>query len=467
MARLQGVVIGAGDRGLGAYAPYLRKHRDEGRITAVAEPLATRRQAFAKRYDIPADRQFESYEALLAGRRLGDFALIATGDALHVEPAVLAMQQGYHVLLEKPMALCEADCRRLVEVSEKTGRILQVCHVIRYAPLFVALERTIRSGELGDVVAIQHSENVSYWHYAHSYCRGNWRNVAESSPMILAKSCHDMDLLYWLAGAEPDRLSSLARPTELCAENVPDGAPLHCIDGCAHAQSCPYDAVAMYREMLPMLRDLEKTARPMLLGELFRLVRRWRPLLEKMPFEALRKSAHWTGWPVSVISDDVSPAGIDRALRSTRYGRCVYRVGDNDQVSSQTVSVLFSNGVNASFSMHSTSHREGREIRVDGTRGSAVGRFYLLEQRLDVSDHKTGAVRTVKYPLSFAPHGGGDFRLFAGFLAAVRGEAEPVTSARESLQSHLMAFAADRAQREGVVMEFAGGIARPVPPLST
>jgi len=451
---VEGVVIGAGDRGARAYVSYLRRHPGAAGIVGVAEPDPVRRERFARRHGIPAEACFPDHRELLQRPRKADFALIATGDALHLEPAVLAMERGYHVLLEKPMALCEEDCRRLVEVAERTGRILQVCHVLRYAPFFQALARIVRSGELGQLVTIQHSENVSYWHYAHSYCRGHWRNVADSSPMILAKCCHDLDLLGWLAGSPPARLTSLSRPTLLCAENAPQDAPLHCIEGCPHARQCPYDAVAMYLESAPLSRDLALSRTPAVRAALLRLALAARSALAGLPLGALREALAWRGWPVSAISEDRSPAGVEHALRHTRWGRCVYRVGDNDQVASQSVSVLFRNGVNANFTLHSTSYREGREIRIDGTRGSAVGVFRLAEQRLRVHDHKTGRRRTVRLPRVAAAHGGGDWRLFEGFLAAVRGDAPPQTDARESLQSHLMAFAADRAAREGVVMEW-------------
>jgi len=451
---LTGIVVGAGDRGGHAYPSYLHKRPREARMVAVAEPVEARRNAFARRYDVPSEGLFDDYRDLLAGPRLADFALIATPDSLHLEPALLAMERGYHVLLEKPMAQRESDCRELVAAAEQSDGILQVCHVLRYAPFFDTLKQIVASGELGDIVTIQHSENVSYWHYAHSYCRGNWRNSAESSPMILAKSCHDLDILYWLADCDPVRLTSLARPTELCSKNKPEGAPAFCIEGCPHADRCPYDATAMYLELRPLALDVEKTRKPRYTAALARLFQTHRDALRRLPIPAVQKLARWDGWPISILTSDPSPEGVRAALRTTRYGRCVYQVGDNDQVSSQVVNVLFANGVNASFTMHSTSHREGREIRVDGTRGSAVGGFYNVEQVIEVSDHKTGRARRIHFSTLREPHGGGDHRLFAGFLAAVRGEAQPATSASQLLQSHLMAFAADRAQREGIVVEF-------------
>ncbi len=425
--------------------PLLLEHPELGRIVGVAEADPERRASFAKRFSLPREACFADYRELLDRPARADFVLVATPDALHVEPALRALELGYHVLLEKPMATDEGDCERLVAASERTGRLLQICHVLRYSPLYRAVKEVIDSGELGEIVTIQHSENVSYWHYAHSYCRGRWRNRGESSPMILAKSCHDLDLLCWLADSVPSRLTSLERPTQLCEANAPEDAPEFCVEGCPHAASCPYDAVAMYRDMSPLLLDLRIRTRPPA------TTTSQAPEAEPSDELGLPKAKGWKGWPLTAVSHDITPKGIERALRESRYGRCVYRIGDNDQPSSQNVDVLFENGVNASFTMHSTSHREGRETRIDGTRGSLVAGFYTVEHFVDVTDHKTGRLRKVPLERTAGAHGGSDPKLFAAFLAAISGETAPLTSAQESLWSHRMAFAADRCAREGTV----------------
>ena len=260
--------------------------------------------------------------------------------------------------------------------------------------------------------------------------------------MILAKSCHDLDLLHWWAEAHPAKLSSFERPTELCEANAPEGAPERCIDGCRHAETCPYDAVSMYRDLTPLLLDAAK---------------RSSGLTDVPPPETpaeMPVATGWQDWPVSVLTEDKTPEGIERALHETRYGRCVYRVGDNDQPSSQTVNLLFEGGVNASFTMHSTSYREGRETRIDGTRGSLVAGFYNLEQWLRVFDHKTGATRAVSLEQAGGLHGGADPLLFEGFLASVRGDEPAATSATDALWSHRMAFAADRSARENCIVRW-------------
>ena len=439
-----GILIGAGDRGFGAYASCFLRDPRLGRIVAVADPRDARRSAVAQAFGLAAEQVFADHRALLARPRVADFAIIATPDADHLEPALRAIELGYAVLLEKPMATRAEDCEALVSAVEREEGLLQICHVLRYSPLYAAMKGVIESGELGDVVTIRHSENVSTWHYAHSYTRGSWRNRAASSPMILSKSCHDLDLLHWLAGAPPSRLSSFERATELRPENAPEGAPEFCIEGCAHAARCPYDAVSMYRYRSPILLDLQRRSHPAAaIGS-----------AADPEFVALPVAPEWKGWPVSIITDDPSQAGVLHALRTSDYGRCVYRIGDNGQPASQLVNVQFANDVQASFVMHSNSDREGRETRIDGTRGTLRAGFFHSEQWLEVSDHKSGSRRGIALERGEGGHGGSDPKLLAAFVAAVRGEVEAQTSARESLWSHRMAFAADRSAREGVVVEW-------------
>jgi len=452
MARpLTGVVVGAGDRGYDAYTKLFLEDPTAGRIVAVAEPDPIRTERFAERYGLDASDCHASWEDLFALPRQADFALIATGDRHHVEPTLAALAAGYHVLLEKPMALREDDCVRLVEAADAAGLVLAVCHVYRYSHLFAQLHEVIESGALGDVVTIQQSENVAFWHYAHSYVRGLTRR--SDVPWLLQKSCHDLDLISWMAGAPAVRVSSFVRPTELTDANAPEGAPAFCIEGCPHAATCPYDAVAIYRDLDPVLGDLAMTRRPLGLAPAAAMARKVRPLLARAPVEAIRSKVEWWRWPVAAVTDDHTPEGLDHALRTTVWGRCAYRVGDNDQPSSQTVTVQYANGVNASFTLQSSSYRSMRQVRVDGTRGSAVGELRALDGVLRIHDHKSGRTRRVRLPATFDGHGGGERPLFLDFLDAIRTGRQPTSSGRASLDSHRIAFAAMRSAAEGVVVE--------------
>ena len=200
MVPLTAILIGAGFQGGTAYGPYALSHPHEIRFVAVAEPLDSRRIRFAQEHDIPKERQFHTWKDLLDQRQIADVAFICTPDRLHVAPAIAALERGYDVLLEKPMGTTLADCRQLVETAEHTGRLLQLCHILRYASFFSVVHDIITSGRLGNIITVEHRENLLYWHMAHSYVRGNWRRNESASPMILTKCCHDFDILYWNMG---------------------------------------------------------------------------------------------------------------------------------------------------------------------------------------------------------------------------------------------------------------------------
>jgi predicted dehydrogenase len=339
----------------------------------------------------------------------------------------------------------------MVDAAAAADRVVAVCHVYRFAHVFARLHDVIARGELGDVVTIQLSENVAFWHYAHSYARGHTRN--SKVPWLLQKSCHDLDLLTWLAGAPAGAVSSFTRPTELTSANAPAGAPEFCIEGCPHSKTCPYDAVATYRDLTPVLGDVAMTDRPVGLGPAAKALRAARPKLMDLPTKGISRRLEWWRWPVSAVTDDHTPAGLDTALRTTRWGRCAYRVGDNDQPSSQTVSIRFTNGVLANFTLHSTSYRTMRSVRVDGTAGSAWGELHALDGWLRVTDHKSGRTRRERIPTAFDGHGGGERPLFRDFLQAIETGTEPAVSARQSVESHRIAFAAMNSARTGQVVD--------------
>jgi predicted dehydrogenase len=170
------VLIGAGNRGYEAYGPYALAHPDEIHFVAVAEPDEVRRTRFAQAHGIGSRYRFRHWKDLLEEGQIADAALVCTLDTMHTEPAVAGLQAGYDVLLEKPMATTIEDCVHLACVAERTGRLLQICHVLRYTPFFATVHKLVRSGSLGNIITVEHREDVSYWHMAHSYVRGHWRN---------------------------------------------------------------------------------------------------------------------------------------------------------------------------------------------------------------------------------------------------------------------------------------------------
>jgi len=405
-------IVGGGGRGTG-YASYAKDRPEDVRIVGVAEPRDFYRNRLAQTHQIPAENVFTDWKDLAARERFADAVVISTQDAMHVEPAVALAGNGYHILLEKPMAPNEQDCRRIVDAVEKSGVIFAVCHVMRYTRYTRKLKEMITSGLIGDVVSLQHLEPVGYWHQAHSFVRGNWRNEAESSPMLLAKSCHDLDWIHYIMGVPCLAVSSFGSLKHFRAEEKPEGAGDRCMD-CNIEGQCPYSAVKIYHGRL--------------------------------------QKGH-TGWPVNVVTPEPTEESLRTALRDGPYGRCVYAC-DNNVVDNQVVGMSFEGGRTASFTMTAFTESAGRRTTVFGTRGelrgdgSKITHFDFLTDETQVIDTEAsdGSI--------LGGHGGGDEGVMSRFVAAVAAEDDSkiLSGTRETLESHLMVFAAEQARRENRVV---------------
>ena len=205
---IEAVMIGAGNRATFAYGPYAIEYPNDISMIAVADPDELRRGRFSSFHDIPAEQQFDSWQALCSRPQMARVAINCTQDRTHHASTLALLRAGYDVLLEKPMGVSAAECAELVEVAEQLGRQLQICHVLRFTEFFTALYDIVNSGRLGRIVTIDHRENVSYHHMSHSFVRGNWGNEGKSAPMILAKCCHDLDILLWIMRQRVTHLSS-------------------------------------------------------------------------------------------------------------------------------------------------------------------------------------------------------------------------------------------------------------------
>lgn len=416
MAPVTMVVAGAGGRGTG-YAAYAKERPEEARIVGVAEPRDFYREGLARAHGIPRENVFRTWTDLAARPRLADAVIIATQDRMHAAPAVAFARKGYHILLEKPMAPVERDCRRIVAAAKKARVLFAVCHVMRYTSYTRALKKVVDGGAIGEVVSLQHLEPVGHWHQAHSFVRGNWRNEAESSPMLLSKSCHDLDWIRHIVGRRCRRVSSFGSLVHFRKERRPEGAARRCLD-CRVEKDCAYSAVALY---LGMLRGGRKH------------------------------------WPLDVITTDLTEKGVRKALREGPYGRCVYAC-DNDVVDQQVVNMEFDGGATASFTMTAFTRGRNRETRLFGTKGEIEGDG----DKLRIFDFLSGKTREVDTNAPDASilggHGGGDFGLMRSFVTAVarKDPSLVLSGADESLETHLMVFAAERARRRGTVERIRG-----------
>jgi len=438
-------IVGAGNRGRHTYGRWCLEHPDLARVVAVAETDVARRGTMAAEHGIGTDGAFANWHDLVDGPRPADAIVIATPDREHAAPAIAALGAGYDVILEKPIAPTQPEVDAVDEAASRSTGSVTVAHVLRYTPFFSAVRRLLDEGLIGELVTIEHAERIGYWHFAHSFVRGNWRNEALSSPMILAKACHDLDLIRWLAGDRCIGVASFGGLHHFRSEQAPPGALDRCTDGarrCPAAPDCPFDAVRLYVERTEGIAT----------------------------------------WPISVITEDPSPAGRLAALETGPYGRCVYHA-DNDVADHQVVALDFANGVHATLTVSGLTPDNTRTVTLGGTRGELRGRLDTGE--IEIRRFTPGAdvppdgpwdrdelghaslrgderivLNATAVPLHDG-HGGGDDGLMSDVVARLRARRAHVpgaddaarTSLAESIESHLMAFAAERSRRERRLIE--------------
>jgi len=417
MKKLSAVVVGFGGRGA-TYAKYAMEHPQELEILAVADPNPTRRETAAQRHGIPEEKLYTTWEELAAQPKMADFAILATQDNMHHAPALALIEKGYHLLLEKPMAPTARECKEITEAAERKGVKVVVCHVLRFTNLWRAIKKAIDDGRLGKIMSVIAMENVGHIHQSHSFVRGDWRNTEESTCMIMAKCCHDMDILQWLLGSRCVQVQSFGSRSHFRPENRPEGAPDRCIEGCPHGDSCYYNAVKLY------LEDKENL---------------W-----------FRRTAAQT---IDMPTDEQ----VVEALKTGWYGRCVYAC-DNDVVDHQVVNMQFDDGCTVSFTMNAF-NEGGRGIRVFGTKGELVyepGAEVLKIFPFETRQWEDIPFKGVGNDIT-SGHGGGDTGIMIDLLALLRGEtpSKSVCEVRTSYENHLIGFAAEQARLENRVVSLA------------
>lgn len=413
--KLSVILIGAGNRGE-TYTNIMAQMPRQFQVVGVAEPIESRREQIRLRHNIPEEMCFSHWKDLLALGKCADVALICTMDQQHLEPAMAAISLGYQILLEKPVAPDPQSCLKIARHAEKMGVKVVVCHVLRYTPFFTTLKALIAEGRLGQIVSVNHEECVGNVHQSHSFVRGNWGNAGRSSCMLLQKSCHDLDILQWLIGKKCRKVQSFGSLQYFRQENAPEGAPERCMDGCPQGDTCPYNAVKLYLE---------------------------------------DKKNDWFRTTCARQADPTDEM-IAQALRTTQYGKCVFRC-DNDVVDHQTVNLLFEDGVTVTFTMCAF-NRGGRYIHIMGTKAELRAaldgtgepiRLYDFESRTTQEIPITG-----KDGIS-GGHGGGDEGIIESLYQYLTG-GDPgcsVSDVAVSVDNHLIVFAAEKARETGTVVD--------------
>ncbi len=398
------ILIGAGHRGT-IYADYASQNPDELQIVAVADNNPERRKRTARTHKIAADQCYKDWKDVFIKEKFADAVIIATPDQLHTAPCLAALDAGYDVLLEKPIAPTEEECRLILKRAKETDRIVGVCHVLRYSPYFRELKEVIDAGLIGEIISIQHMEPIEYVHMSHSYVRGKWRNSKMAAPIILAKSSHDTDIIRWLVNSPVHDVHCFGNLRWFKNANAPEGSTERCTDGCKVEDSCAYSALQIY------YRDRKRT------------------YVFDLPED----------------EDEQGPFILEQ-LKTSDYGRCVYRM-DNDQPDHLTVNMLFENGTTAAFSMEAHVSYEGRKTRIMGSKGDIIGDM----ESFVLTDFKTR--KQTSWSLKTDAHGGGDHRLVKDWVQAVYQQNKDLLSStiEVSVESHLMAFGAERSRQNRTI----------------
>ncbi|MGI6768789.1 MAG: Gfo/Idh/MocA family protein [Bacilli bacterium] len=401
------VVIGYGQRGK-FYADCLQRIENT-KLVAVCDTQKSKLDLAQKNYNLREDQLFTNAENLFSKGKIADLAIIASMDQDHYQQAIQALQLGYHLMLEKPIAQNVQECIDIALLAEKMGCKVYVCHVLRYAPIFTSIKEMLVSRKFGDVVTISQTEHVGWWHQAHSYVRGNWRKAKDTTPMIVAKCCHDLDLFVWLTGKKCKRVSSFGSLTYYKRENAPEGSADYCYK-CKLKDECIYNCLKFYT---------------------------------KYPSFAFA-SGQYLG------DGEDKEAIIECFSKETNpYARCVFKC-DNDVVDHQVVNLLFEDDVTAQLTM--TAFCEGgiRTVRVHCTHGSIEANMKNNIIRYEIFGKEAKEFR-VSVGETFGGHGGGDERMVEDIVKDLIGidESLCLTSIDKSVMSHLIGFAAEESRLRG------------------
>lgn len=424
---LSAVIVGAGHRSI-VYASYAETHPEELEIVGVADPDPLRRTVTAERFGIPESHCFEDAESLASVPRFADAAINGTMDHQHVPTSLPLLEAGYHLLLEKPFAVSEDELRALADAANRFERKVSICHVLRYAPFYAAIRREVVAGTIGQIINVQTVEHVSYHHMAVGFVRGKWNSRARCrSSMLMAKCCHDLDLIMWMkSGTSPVSVSSFGSNMQFRPEQAPAGAGTRCLVDCPIEADCLYSARKHY----------------------------------------LDHPERWAFYVWDALEATEQPSDSDREALLTSdspYGRCVWK-SDNDVVDHQSVIVEFEDGATASHNMVGGTSRPSRSIHLLGTTGEIQGvleesRFVIrsidprpnCEYQERVVDLRQGG----DMHGAFGGHGGGDARLVADFVNYLRDGETSISSTtlEDSLNGHLVGFRADMAMEQRSIQQ--------------
>ncbi|MBQ3604265.1 MAG: Gfo/Idh/MocA family oxidoreductase [Clostridia bacterium] len=413
------IIVGGGHRAF-TYAELALQSPEKLKIVGIADPNPFRCEKARKTFGFPKENCFSSAEELAAVPKFADAIINGTMDHQHFETAVPLLKCGYDMLLEKPFVVNMQELDELVDIVKEHGNRVMICHVLRYTPFYLAIKERILAGEIGDIISINMSEHVSYHHASTSYVRGKWGNSDIcKTPMLLAKCCHDMDIMMWLMGdIKPKTVSSCGSIFQYKPEMAPEGAGTKCLVDCPHVNTCLYSAKRIY----------------------------------------IDNPDRWEFYVWSAL-EDMENATIEDKINLLKgdspYGKCIYKSGNN-VVDHQSVMVNFENGATGTHNMIGGASRPLRRIEIVGTKGEIFGEFehndiHVLKINPDPGKEFDEEIIDLSAFCEGGGHGGGDLGLAEDFVNFIRGEKPSVscTTIFDSVTGHKSIFLAEESRLNG------------------
>ncbi len=401
-------VIGAGNRAR-KYLEYAVMHPDELKIVAIVDPVEIRLDQLSDKFNIPAEGRFHNYYDFFKADLDVEAVMICTPEDKHYEPAMMAIEKGYNILLEKPIAQTLEQCEAIANGAREKGLQVGVCHVLRFHPYFMKIKEIIDSGELGEVISINHTADINLDRVTHGFVRGSWSRAEKTNPMLISKCSHDVDLALWMAGSKCTKVSSFGSLRWFKAEHKPKGAAdrcIHCPD--IVEKKCPYSAIDLYKVRRDWIANFDV--------------------------------------PEESTLDEV----LDKELAQGPYGRCVFSC-DNNVTDHQVVNLETENEVTVSFAINAFTLNDCRYTQVNLTHGEITGN----EKQLIVRKFRERTTETFDFShIAHLPfHGGSDLKLVADFVKALRDPSHDLrTDIHDSLESHRVCYAAEDSRLTGTTI---------------
>ncbi len=420
MKQIKAVLVGAGNRGC-VYCDYSLIKPEELKIVAVVDLRELARKSACDRYSIPENMAFSSLDEFLDNRVECDIVINATMDEMHYETALKIIGAGYNMLIEKPVTAKKSELLEIKALAEEKGVNVFVCHVLRYTPFYKTIKEIINAGKIGTILTMEMNEHVWIAHFMDSFVRGKWNSEAKcGSGFLLAKSCHDTDLICWLNNStKPVRVMSIGSRSLFTEAMRPKNATDFCYN-CPNNDTCLYSAQKIHLE-----QDL-------------------------LPFQ--------TWLDMNKPIDTITKEEKVEYLKWHDYGRCAYKSG-GDICDRQTLSVEFENGSICSFTMVGGTSKAGRNMHIIGTHGEIEGsteegkfilrtfdrsgdRFWYDEEVIDINSK-------IKNSSNYSGHAGGDYAIMNELCAYLNGDKSSIsiTSIDDSINGHLLVYAAEESRK--------------------